>query len=390
MAIIKNLMKVLKISPFGGTFCLFVFCLLTGVQAAETVMPGDSLFASDGPYILYEPDGAARVVSVSRQGEIRQEYYAGLADDYSFEVVSHGGKHRFRVQLHPIARPQWKYEQPEKVFVMSDPHGDLDCFVNLLQVNNVIDRKYHWTFGSNQLVIIGDVFDRGDDVLPIFWLIYQLEEEARRAGGNVAFLLGNHETLVLMNDLRYVTDKYISLADKLGVKYGSLFRPASELGRWLCTRNTMQQTGPYLFVHAGISRAFLEQDFNIPEVNELVSRGLYKKKSERKSLSSQIYFLFGNQGPLWYRGMVRKDAKYHPLASDTLNLILQKYAARRVIVGHTIFDSVTTFYGGRVIGVNVDNEENREARRSRGVLITADGIYTVGDEGVMRRLLKEK
>lgn len=390
MAIIKNLIKILKISPFGGTFCLFVFCLLTGLQAAETVMPGDSLFASDGPYILYEPDGAAHVVSVSRQGEIKQEYYAGLADDYSFEVVSHSGKHRFQVQLHPIAHPQWKYEQPEKVFVMSDPHGDLDCFVNLLQANKVIDRKYHWTFGSNQLVIIGDVFDRGDDVLPIFWLIYQLEEEARRAGGNVSFLLGNHETLVLMNDLRYVTDKYLSLADKLGVKYGSLFRPASELGRWLCMRNTMQQTGPYLFVHAGISRAFLEQDFNIPEVNELVSRGLYKTKSERKSLSPQIYFLFGNQGPLWYRGMVRKDDKYHPLSSDALDLILRKYAARRVIVGHTIFDSVSTFYGGRVIGVNVDNEENREARRSRGVLITVDGIYTVGDEGVMRRLLKEK
>ena len=88
--------------------------------------------------------------------------------------------------------------------------------------------------------------------------------------------------------------------------------------------------------------------------------------------------------------MVRTDAKYHPLASDTLNLILQKYEVRRVIVGHTIFDSVSLFYEGRVIGVNVDNAENREARRSRGILITADGIYAVGDEGVMRRLLKEE
>lgn len=382
-------MKISGLKFFFLTFCLLVSGWLAGVQAAGTAVSADSLFASDGPYILYEADGTANVVSVNRKGEIKQESYANLADDYTFKVISHSGKHRFQVKLHPVVRPQWKYEQPEKVFVMSDPHGDLDSFVNLLQANHVIDQKYHWSFGRNQLVIIGDAFDRGNDVLPILWLIYQLEEEARCAGGNVAFLLGNHETLVLMNDLRYVADKYMVLADKLGIKYGTLFRPASELGSWLCTRNTMQQTGPYLFVHAGISRAFLEQDFDIPTVNGQVSLGLYKKKSERKALSPQIYFLFGNQGPLWYRGMVRTDAKYHPLASDTLNLILQKYEVRRVIVGHTIFDSVSLFYEGRVIGVNVDNAENREARRSRGILITADGIYAVGDEGVMRRLLKE-
>ena len=65
----------------------------------------------------------------------------------------------------------------------------------------MIDADYNWIFGTNQLVIIGDVFDRGVDVLPIYWLIYKLEKEAEDAGGKVTFLIGNHETMVLGNDL---------------------------------------------------------------------------------------------------------------------------------------------------------------------------------------------
>ncbi len=79
------------------------------------------------------------------------------------------------------------------MLVLSDPHGDLDCFVSVLKNNGVIGDRYEWTFGEGQLVVIGDVFDRGDDVVPIFWLLYKLEAEAVRQGGAVIFTLGNHE-----------------------------------------------------------------------------------------------------------------------------------------------------------------------------------------------------
>lgn len=71
---------------------------------------------------------------------------------------------------------------------MSDPHGRLDCVISLLQGNGVINDNYQWNFGSNHLVIIGDIFDRGKDVLQIFWLFYKLEDEAVKAGGHVSFL----------------------------------------------------------------------------------------------------------------------------------------------------------------------------------------------------------
>ena len=53
----------------------------------------------------------------------------------------------------------------------------------------------------------------------------------------------------------------------------------------------------------------------------------------------------------------------------------------RNFVGHTIFDDVTTFFRRRVIAVNVDNEENREKNRGRGVVIENGSMSVLYDSG---------
>lgn len=275
------------------------------------------------------------------------------------------------------------------MLVISDPHANWDCFASILTAQGVIGKDYRWTFGRNKLVVIGDVFDRGKDVLPIYWLIYKLEEEAQRAGGSVVFLLGNHEAMVLGGDLRYTQKKYVELADSLHLSYQDFWNEDTELGYWLKTRNTMQVIGNNLFVHAGLSRQFLEKNKSIPEVNEIMSRGLFLTKEERKTASEEIAFMFTTYGPIWYRGMVHSADKYHPLHPDDLLSILDTYQVKRIFVGHTIFDDILTFYGFRVIAVNVDNEENREEKRGRGVLIEGDQLYVIYDSG-KKELIEEK
>lgn len=344
------------------------------------------LRSSDGPYVLYQNDGSTRIISVSHQGELTDTIYQTLPKDFTLSVTDHKGENTFLVPLHSIERPDWKYKQPKKVFVMSDPHGRLDCFISLLQGNRIIDEKFRWSYGSNHLMIIGDVFDRGDDVLPIFWLIYKLEQEAIQAGGCVSFLLGNHEPMVLANDLRYCTPKYKALADKLRIPYAQLFGANSELGKWLATRNTIQIIGKDLYVHAGLSKEFYEKDLSIPTVNEEMSKALFMNKKERKNFSDLTAFLYGNSGPIWYRGLVRDKAKYNPISSDTLDLILKRYKVKRIIVGHTIFDDVSPFYDNKVIDVNVNNAKNKEKGLGRGVLIERKRYKIVGDNGIQREL----
>lgn len=341
---------------------------------------------ADGPYLMYTPDGKTRVISVDTKGKLQDTLFTTLPADFSLPVVSHSGKHTFDVKLHKFARQPWKQKQPAELFVLSDPHGNLDYFVSVLKGNNVINDNYEWIYGKNHLLIVGDVFDRGKDVLPIFWLIYKLEEEAGVAGGQVSFLLGNHEPMVLAGDLRYADEMYKDLADRLNLKYETLFGPDTELGRWLGTRNTIQVIGDNLIVHAGISKSFLEQNLSIPLVNEEVSKALFANKAERKSLSPLTEFLYGSQGPIWYRGMVRNDEKYLPLHQNHLTEILRKYKADRVIVGHTIFPDVSLFYNNRVIAVNVDNKKNFDQVLGRGILIKKGHIYVVNDKGIMRKI----
>lgn len=60
--------------------------------------------------------------------------------------------------------------------------------------------------------------------------------------------------------------------------------------------------------------------------------------------------------------------------------------AKHIIVGHTIFKDISTFYDGKVIGVNVDNKENQKKKRGRALLIDKDTYFVVGDKGVLRKL----
>lgn len=297
-------------------FTVFILTFISsGLSAGTLGLDGDKEkkeeLSADGPYVIYEPDGKVRVISVTAQGQIEDTTYTVLPQDFTLHVTDHKGRYPFDVKLHPVKRPEWQYRQPDKVFVMSDPHGKLNCVMSLLRGNNVIDKDYHWSFGTNHLVVIGDIFDRGKDVPQIFWLFYKLEKEAADAGGHVSFLLGNHEPLVTANDLRYTKEKYKTLARKLGMDYPALFGPDTELGKWLGTRNTMQTIGPNLYVHAGLGKEFYDRDLNIPTVNEEMSRALFMSKKERKALSPLTAFLYGNSGPIWYRGLVRTDAKYH-------------------------------------------------------------------------------
>ncbi len=364
-----------------------VMLALFSVTISAREADGDEhRLSCDGPYVIYQPEGGVRVVSVTPKGELRDTTFASLPDGFTLHVSDHEGNYPFDVRLHPVARQPWKQPQASKTFVMSDPHGRLNLVVSLLQANGVIDSQLRWAFGDNQLVVIGDVFDRGYDVPQIFWLLYKLEAEAEACGGRVSMLLGNHEPMELAGDMRYAKPKYKMLADTLGMTYRHLFGTDTELGRWLATRNAIQVVGRNLFVHAGLSKEFYDRDLSIPVVNDTISSVLFMKSKQRKAHSEFCKFLYGNRGPIWYRGLVLKTKKWSPLPSDSLDMILRRYDVDRIYVGHTIFKDIKRFYNGRVIAVNVDNQKNHDRQRGRAVLIADDKVFVVGDKGIKKRI----
>ena len=113
---------------------------------------------------------------------------------------------------------------------------------------------------------------------------------------------------------------------------------------------------------------------------------MFGEGKARKALSDTLDFLYGSYGPIWYRGLVMKEPKRRPVSADTLDLIRTRYDVDHIIVGHTIFKNVSTFYDGRVIDVNVNNPENRRKHRSRALLIENGRYFTVTDNGKRKQL----
>lgn len=81
----------------------------------------------------------------------------------------------------------------EFLFVIGDIHGEIDLFLSLL---NYFDKNMH------QLVLIGDLLDRGKNSKECLLLGMKLVEEQ-----NAVYLRGNHEQLFL-DFLKHPEDRY--------------------------------------------------------------------------------------------------------------------------------------------------------------------------------------
>ena len=120
---------------------------------------------------------------------------------------------------------QWQYSGAERIVAVSDIHGAYDALVATLQNAEVLDAELGWSGGPTHLVIVGDILDRGPDSREAMDLLMRLETEAETAGGMVHVLIGNHEAMNLVGDLRYVSKE--EFADFAGEETGE------ERERWL-------------------------------------------------------------------------------------------------------------------------------------------------------------
>jgi hypothetical protein len=102
------------------------------------------------------------------------------------------------------AAGQWQYENVDRVVAISDIHGAYDAMVATLRNAGIVDPKLNWSGDGSHLVIVGDILDRGAGSRDAMDLLMQLEGQAEAAGGKVHVLIGNHEAMNLIGDLRYV------------------------------------------------------------------------------------------------------------------------------------------------------------------------------------------
>lgn len=370
--------------------CLLVFLVLFLIHHLAYPIQSQSTSDSiaevisydDGPHVYWQDDSTAVVIDFV-DGEFVSRELPNQSD-LTFKGI--GANDTITYKLHP----QLNIIQPEimngisKILALSDIHGEYGYFVEFLQKINMIDSARHWTWGNGHLVIVGDVFDRGDRVTECLWLIYQLETEARDAGGAVHYLLGNHELMIIRNDLRYVNEKYLGgISRRNRINYADLFGPDMELGRWLRSKNTVVRLNDILFVHGGLSPELIDSAFSISEVNHRI-RELIDLPAPELLFNQRSMFLAKSLGPLWYRGYhIAMEGRYEKATSAQVDQILKYFEADAIVVGHTEVDSVLSLYDARVYAVDIPFEEIHSLE---ALLWNDSGYYRVTGSGELRPL----
>jgi len=282
--------------------------------------------------------------------------------------------------------PVTAYSTRAKIFVVGDMHGEYSRTADMLRKNGIMDDEGNWTWGNGHLVFMGDIFDRGSEVMEALWMIYRLEKQAGKSGGMVHLVLGNHEPMIFNDDLRYVTADYYSLCDNLHLNYRDLFDRNSLLGFWLRQKPAGIMVNNYLFVHAGFSPEFIDRQVSLDSINRLVWR--YLNEIENPADAELRQLILGGMGVLWYRGLADEDPDWEIIDRESLAECLDFYDCDAIIIGHTEVDSIKCFFDGRVVDVNIP--KRKQDIPEQGLLIKGKNFKVIYQEGTVRKLIKMK
>lgn len=292
----------------------------------------------------------------------------------------------------------------------ADVHGGYEELLSVLSEAAVIDTALRWQGGRTHLISLGDLLDRGPDSRKVLDLLMRLELEAAKAGGAVHLVLGNHEVMNLVGDLRYVSvAEYAAFAgpedgtlreqtwqliraqepDATRAEFDSqyppgyfthrqAFSPSGRYGEWLLAKPFLIVVNDVAFVHAGLPAlvaqqgldatnhtlrsqlteylrtwSALEKELQLIRPIAFLDRPatLARKGAEQQSqtlLGMQEATLFTPKGPTWYRG----QALCYPYTeAENLDAALATLKASRVVVGHTVSPTgrALSRFDGRVI-----------------------------------------
>ena len=279
------------------------------------------------------------------------------------------------------------YSLPEKIIAISDIEGNFNAFSSFLFNNGIIDKNFNWSFSNGHVVLVGDFVDRGSDVTQVLWLIYKLEKQAQQKGGQVHYILGNHEIMNFQGDSRYNQEKYIRVAQAISgfeecedaVRF--MYSEATELGKWIRTKNAIEKIGPYLFVHGGLHPEIITYNAGLEEINQTI-RNNWDQDVFRSPLKDEFaHFLLERNGPLWYRGMAINYKYYKKIREGDLQEILNFYEAEKVIIGHTVVPDISTDYSGRIIKIDLKHGKEKNSGKTKGLLIEKGVEFKIDDLG---------
>ena len=381
-----------NLKHFGITFLLLLAAVVAfGLYiGAEAHLFEDRLaYELDGEVHVFLEDG--RTVARTLKGNNDDGFHVEAKDltdlpEATVEVVLPADGSRFDVSIgHGIETPAAIQDDGEPIIAVSDIESGFGAFREFLINHRVADRDLNWTFGKGHLVLVGDFVDRGASTTQVLWAIYKLEQSARQAGGQVHFIIGNHEIKSLQGNYQSANEKYFYIAGMIGKQQYQLFDDNAVLGRWLASKNVLEIINGVAFVHGGLHPDIAKHGLPVEDINRIVRAGYRSLYYTPEEVTRESFLRSSTTGPAWYRGYFKDD-----LSQQEVEQGLAAVGAQAVVVGHTLQGKVHDMYDKKVFAIDVRHPKDYltsfPLRASEGLLVKDGKYFRLLEDGGIKAL----
>jgi len=256
-----------------------------------------------------------------------------------------------------------------RIIAIGDIHGDYSLMIKTLKLGNVIDEDGEWIGGDTVVVQVGDQLDdcrplneldrcdmkknnfggREKDILHFYT---ELDRKARKKGGRVISLIGNHEIANIDGDFRLVSQKGFEEFKKFtgpitGIEYDiktgyegrdlAFEKGRGEYAKFIgCTRVSFVIIGNFLFVHGGLFKNFLSQigltntREGLIKFNEQIKNWIFGKSN-----ISNEYFKHDSIFYDRYMGNLKSNKSDNDEECKDIKKLLESFEVGHIVIGHT-------------------------------------------------------
>ncbi|KAJ4772127.1 Calcineurin-like metallo-phosphoesterase superfamily protein [Rhynchospora pubera] len=272
-----------------------------------------------------------------------------------------------------------------RIVAVGDLHGDLSQTRSALKMAGLLSSDgFQWTGRDTILVQVGDILDRGEHEIAILSLLKSLDVQAKSQGGAVFQVNGNHETMNIEGDFRYVDpgafdecadfveyleqyngnwddaflnwifvsevwrEERASIGDnkwspwnivkrqKGVVARSALFSPGGVLACELSRHPVVLKVNDWIFCHGGLLPHHVK--YGVERMNKEVSDWMRGSKRETDGPKMPFIALRGYDSVVWSRLYSREPnpLQHQPWKiSSIAEKTLGEFKAKGMVVGHT-------------------------------------------------------
>lgn len=248
----------------------------------------------------------------------------------------------------------------ERLVAIGDIHADMGAMRTALRTAGAIDARDEWIGGAMTVVQMGDLIGRSDDERQVLDYIFDLQRRARKAGGTVHALIGNHEVMGGRLDNQAVGPNPFPawesvpglLRDDPRLRHlpphararGAALMPGGPYARQIAAFPVVLKLRETVFVHGGVVPRWAR--YGVDRINREVRDWLLGQREEPDSALG----VDDGDRVMWTRQFSASVTSGDcALLAESLKIL----GARRMIVAHTVHPEITARCDDRVWAIDV-------------------------------------